>query len=239
MQLNTSISEYLTENGSDATSVTTQLEHITSMTRATERDQFILLSTISNFHWSQYPSLQATSVISKTRSTRYLDHIVFYPDQKQHVPTSPCNHLIHLQMSESNYTSYMNTYVDFLLNQDKEPETEEIEVTCSHNDQPPKTKKGSMLLRTVHVHPSAIYKECGIDMNENINCASENRNLFTKFKEQLLTEGVIKWRYHSTDKDIVCMNDIDSETGVLIPNGFVHVTCIKNFSEEKCTFMHM
>ena len=122
MQLDTSISEYLTENGSDATSVTTQLEHITSVTRTTERDQFILLSTISNFHWSQYPSLQATLFISKTRSTRYSDHIVFDPDQKQHVPTSPCNRLIHLQMSESNYTSYMDTYVDFLLNQDKEPE---------------------------------------------------------------------------------------------------------------------
>ena len=134
--MGTSVSEYLTENGSDATSVTTQLEHITSMTRTIERDQFILLSTISNFHWSQYPSLQATSVISKTRSTRYSDHIVFDPDQKKHVPTSPHNHLIHLQMSESNYTNYMNTYVDFLLNQDKEPETEEIEVTCSHTDQP-------------------------------------------------------------------------------------------------------
>ena len=30
----------------------------------------------------------------------------------------------------------------------------------------------------------------------------------------------------------MCMNDIDSETGVLLPNGFVHVTCMKNFSEE-------
>ena len=76
-------------------------------------------------------------------------------------------------------------------------------------------------------------------MNQNINCASENRNLFTKFKEQLLSEGVIKWRYHSTDKDIVCMNDIDSETGVLILNGFVYVTCIKNFSEENVLFMYM
>ena len=104
-----------------------QLEHIASMTRTTERDQFLLLSTISNFHWNQYPSLQATSVISKTRSTRYADHIVFNPDEKQHVPTSPCNQLLHLQMSENTYTNYINTYVDFLLNQDKEPETEEME----------------------------------------------------------------------------------------------------------------
>ena len=230
-ELDTLISQYLMENGSDTTTTTTQLEHITLMTRTTEKDQFLLLSTISNFHWNQYPSLQATSVISKTRSTRYLDHIVFDPDEKQHVPTSPCNCLLHLQMSENNYTSYMNTYIDFLLNQDKEPEGEEMEPTCSHNDQHSKRKR-KHAARTVHVHPSAIYKECGIDMNENINCASENRNVFTKFKEQLLSEGVIKWRYHTTHKDIVCMNDMDSDTGVLKPNDFVLVTCIKNFSDE-------
>ena len=58
----------------------------------------------------------------------------------------------------------------------------------------------------------------GTHMNENINCASENRNVFTKFKEQLLSEGEIKWRYHTSDKDIVCMNDMDLDTGVLKPN---------------------
>ena len=84
----------------------------------------------------------------------------------------------------------------------------------------------------MHVHASAIYRECGVDMNQDINCASQNRNVFTKFKEQLLSEDVIKWRYHCSQMDIVCLNDIDSDTGVLIPNAFVHVTCLKNFSEE-------
>ena len=125
----------------------------------------------------------------------------------------------------------MNTYVDFLLNQDKEPETEEMGPTCSHNDQPPK-KKRKCAARKVHVHASAIYRECGIDMNQDSNCALLNRNVFTKFKEQLLCEGVIKWRYHSSQMDIACLNDIDSDTGVLIQNAFVHVTCIKNFTEN-------
>ena len=49
----------------------------------------------------------------------------------------------------------MNTYVDFLLNQNKEPETTEMKPTCSHNDQPPK-KKRKHAARTVHVHASAI-----------------------------------------------------------------------------------
>ena len=55
-------------------------------------------------------------------------------------------------MSESNYTNYMNTYVEFLLNQDKEPETQEVEATCSHNHEPPK-KKGNMLQEQyVYIH---------------------------------------------------------------------------------------
>ena len=57
------------------------------------------------------------------------------------MPTSPRNRLLHLLMSENTYANYINTYVDFLLNQDKEPETTEMEPTCSHNDQPPKEKK--------------------------------------------------------------------------------------------------
>ena len=219
------------------------MEHITDITRTTERQQFLLLSTVSNFHWTQYPSLQATSVISKTRSTRYADHIVFNPDEKQHVPTSPRNRLLHLLMSENTYANYINTYVDFLLNQDKEPETTEIQPTCSHNDQPPK-KKRKHAARTVCVNASAIYRECGIDMNQDINFDMQNRNVFTKFREQLLCEDVIKWRYHSDQMDVVCLNDIDSETGVLIPNSFVHVTCIKNFTEEhviscKCEIFNM
>ena len=32
--------------------------------------------------------------------------------------------------------------------------------------------------------------------------------------------------------DITCLNDIDSDTGVLIPNAFIHVTCIRNFTQE-------
>ena len=52
------------------------------MTRTTDKDQFLLLSSISNFHYMQYPSLQAIPVISKTWSTRYADHIVFDPDEK-------------------------------------------------------------------------------------------------------------------------------------------------------------
>ena len=132
-------------------------------------------------------------------------------------------------MRENTYTAYINTYVDFLLNEDKEPE--EIEATCSHNDQPPK-KKRKHAARTVRLQISSVFKECDIDMNDDINCASQNRNVFREFKEQLLLQGIIKWRYHSNDMDICCLNDIDSDTGVLIPNSIVHVTCIKNFSQE-------
>ena len=48
-QLDKSISDYLMENCSDTQSITTQLEHITSITRTIERDQFLLFCNSGGF----------------------------------------------------------------------------------------------------------------------------------------------------------------------------------------------
>ena len=67
----------------------------------------------------------------------------------------------------------------------------------------------------------------GIDYNTSLNSAKQNRKLYTKFKEQLISDGAIKWRLHERDLDICAMNDINPTTGLLLPNSFVHVTCRK------------
>ena len=62
--------------------------------------------------------------------------------------------------------------------------------------------------------------------------------MYSKFKEQLITEGVIKWQCHKAHKDIAILTDINTTTGHIVPNSFVHVTCIKDMSSEyiiKCT----
>ena len=80
------------------------------------------------------------------------------------------------------------------------------------------------------VAPSAISKTAGIDLNQPLNSAQQNRTLYSKFKEQLITEGVIKWRCHEVHKDIAVLTDINTATGHIVPNSFVHVICVKDMS---------
>ena len=61
--------------------------------------------------------------------------------------------------------------------------------------------------------------------------------MYSKFKE-LITEGVTKWCCYEVCKDIVVLTDINTTTGHIVPNSFVHVTCVKDLSGEyiiKCT----
>ena len=51
--------------------------------------------------------------------------------------------------------------------------------------------------------------------------------MYTKFQEELLVDGTIKWHLHSETSDICVMSDINSSTGALLPSSFVHVTCMK------------
>ena len=69
-------------------------------------------------------------------------------------------------------------------------------------------------------------------MNEHQNHATQDRSLYTKFSEHLLTEGNIKWHFHDEGTEICMMNDVDKETGVMKPNSFVHVTYTRNANGE-------
>ena len=88
------------------------------------------------------------------------------------------------------------------------------------------------------VAPSAISKAAVVNLNQLLNSAQQNRTLYSKSKEQLITEGVIKWHCHEVCKDIAVLTDTNKTTGHTVPNSFVHVTCCKDLSGEyiiKCT----
>ena len=50
-----------------------------------------------------------------------------------------------------------------------------------------------------------------------------DRSLYTKFKNQLLTSGTIKWRYNQDGRNVCIMNDY-SVNGHLMPNSFAHIS---------------
>ena len=66
--------------------------------------------------------------------------------------------------------------------------------------------------------PSAILKAAGVDLNQFLNSAQQNRTLYSKFKEQLITEGIIKWHCHEVHEDIAVLTDINTTTGLIVPN---------------------
>ena len=77
----------------------------------------------------------------------------------------------------------------------------------------------------VRLTPNQLWRATDdIDMKEYQNYAAQDRSLYTKFSEHLLTEGNIKWHFHDEGTEICMINDVDKETGVMKPNSFVHVT---------------
>ena len=172
-----------------------------------------------------------------------MDHILYDPTSRtstdglplrKYIPSSPRNKTIYLSMLEESEGSLYKIvkhliYLDSLN-----------EITCTIpnelnnslpetdlNDEPPPPKKRKHTPKIVSVNPTTLCNSVGIDYNTSLNSAKQNRKLYTKFKEQLISDGAIKWRLHERDLDICAMNDINPTTGLPLPNSFVHVTCRK------------
>ena len=138
-------------------------------------------------------------------------------------------------------SSELHHYITYLLSCDMPGE--DMGSIAFHEDmsKPPPQKKRKHSSHIVSVARRAILAqvgENGENIEEELNCANPHCTLYTTFKEQLVTLGVLKWRLHEHSKDICVMNDINPSTGLLIPQSFVHVTCLSNLGVEpviKCS----
>ena len=72
------------------------ISHLASLPSLSMKDQFTALSSISNFHWCDNPSLKSSATF-QTKTTRISTHVV-YPDEDRrlHLPTSPQNRLLYI-----------------------------------------------------------------------------------------------------------------------------------------------
>ena len=89
--------------------------------------------------------------------------------------------------------------------------------------------------------PEVLMQEAGIARADGLqaleNAVSE-RGLFQYFSDSMLSDGFVQWRKHSEEQNVVIMNDYSTETGVLKPLDYVHVTACETESGEmqiKCT----
>ncbi|MCG8621712.1 MAG: hypothetical protein MJE68_06895 [Proteobacteria bacterium] len=87
-----------------------------------------------------------------------------------------------------------------------------------------KKRKRTHQKRVVKITLRDISEASGEDLNSILNSAKSNRNLYERFKEQLVLEGSIKWRHHDQEKDVCIITDYNGINGNLVPGSFVHVT---------------
>ena len=120
------------------------------------------------------------------------------------------------------------------------PEDEStIDESFQHpTEEPSRKRRRKQSARTVSVTVWAVFQHVGCNVTAELNSSNKNRILYTTFKEQLITEGTIMWRYHDDLEDVCVMTDYNSTTGLLQPQSFVHVTALKMDDGEtilKCT----
>ena len=217
--------------------VTTRISHIADAPHLSQKQQFTLLSTILNYHWADLPSIYNFQKIIKGGSSRYVSHFMSLQGTEEnwkYLSGSPHNRITHFIIEE--YSSSLHNLIKYLDNKDNGLEEENAQIPQPDDDQPdshpPPRKKKKMSPCTVSVAPSAISKAAGINLNQLFTSAQQNRTLYSKFKEQLITEGVLKWRCHEVHKDIAVLTDISTTTGHIVPNSFVHVICVKDMSGD-------
>ena len=227
------------------------ITHITEMETSSMKQQFQLLSTISNFQHLQYPSLSSTRKKKATaqESLRYMDHILYDPTgrtskdglpTRKYIPSSPRNKCIYLANAEESegglykiikHLIYLDSLQQVTASLPDEISGTELELP-DEPDQPPPPKKRKHTPKIVSANATDLCNSVGIDYNTSLNSAKQNRKLYITFKEQLISDGAIKWRLHERHLDICAMNDINPTTGLLLPNSFVHVTCKRHTNEE-------
>ena len=121
----------------------------------------------------------------------------------------------------------MQTIKDY-FNHDNPHHVHEVQDAAECVKQPPRKKRRKQAAKLITVSPDMLCEGIKLDLTSVMNSASENRSLYTSFKESLLLEGSITWRIHTDEMDVCLMNDYHTSTGVLLPTSFVHITCIKD-----------
>ena len=199
------------------------IEHILEMSDKSPEDQFLLLGSISNYHKYGYPSLKDEGGIIHVKNITYAEH-VFYDVKflktridgeriRTYIPPSPRNRIMYFM--DSGKEAELFQLVKHILKGDQTNETDAYIIEMEPPPVPRKKRKHSTHLVSVSQH--AVFTAVGADISTQFNCANPNRSLYKLFEEQLITEGIIKWRLHEQNRDVCIMNDIKPTTGHLMP----------------------
>ena len=231
-EMNSILTNHVKEEN-EATSPCTMISHVVQMPQHTKKEQFLVWGSISNYHWFKNKMIGGTQPVKEVKN-RFSNHMFFHPQideepekSRQHVPTSPRMRLLFLLSSNLYDYSIMQTIKDYFYH-DNPHHAHEVHDALESVEQPPRKKRRKQAAKLITVSPDMLCEGMKLDLTSVMISASENRSLYTSFKESLLLEGSITWRIHTDEMDVCLMNDYHTSTGVLLPTSFVHITCIKD-----------
>ena len=208
----------------------TCIKQIGNLPYESPKDQFILLSSIPNFHKFGYPGIAQSKEIITPTHISYAEHVLYDPFAKdsvegnmirKYIPVSPRNRIMYFLATLKEGEMYQ--ILRYLLGKDNG--NDDLASDYVPPDVPRVSKKRKHSSRLISVTHRPILSEVGADLNIQLNCANSSRTLYAMFEEQLLSEGIIRWRLHKSNTDICIMNDYNPNTGYLMSQSFTHVSC--------------
>ena len=225
---NTKLQEYI-HHGQIPEEPKLFIQHVKSMEHHTLQDQLQFLSSISNYHWWQYIRCDGTKSKSGIH-VRLTDHLLYHPYCEEtdevlklkYIPESPRNRLMYFQYTEGMYPGALRSSIVQLLKLDN---CEENVINDDVPEGQPSNKRKKYATHVLKVSPQQLCDKMGVKFSTIKNSTDQNRNLYTTFSQQLITDGIIQWRKHSDNADTVIMSDYNCTTGNLSPLSYVHVTC--------------
>ncbi len=144
---------------------------------------------------------------------------------KGKLPSSPRNQII-LQFlnGKLGFPKFEST-VEHLLHKDwtgdvvlvTPPDPPEVD-----EDAPP-TKRRRYAIRQLSITPQTLCERMNVKYSDVQSCAVKNSTIFKKFQFNIISVGLVQWRKHSTDQDVVVLNDYCQTSAVLLPLDYVHV----------------
>ena len=202
----------------------TLIAHVNDMPVQSKKQQFLLLGSISNYHYLPHPdSTSATEKLTNPEGhIGYFQHVLFRLEGSHNIPSSPWNRLMHYLLLEESFVP--DLLIKRYLKLDTQSTGADIEVDIPDPPPPRPRKKRKQQKRIVSVSICDINASAGEDLNALLNCANPNRNLYQWFKEEMVMEGTLKWRHHENELEICIMTDYNAVNSNIIPGSFIHVT---------------
>ena len=180
------------------------------------REQFEMMSSVSNYHVLGYPSIVNPQKFVATKDIKIDSHILT-PDNKRVTPSSPRNRILYFINSGS--TNHLSTLVRYINLKD-------IEMAIYPHETPePRRKKRKLAARaSKKIDQVQLRKKyMSPELLKLVRLSNVDRSVYSTFSNQMMTSGTIKWRYNQMGRNVCVMNEYTLQ-GHLIPNSFVHIS---------------